>query len=458
MILRLFILYSPACKWGAYSVCLCKRFLGQDMTHILKLWTILGLLLPGLALGQEFWTVSGFASLGAGRIQDDNLEFMDYNSERWSFEGDSVLGLQLDLNLAERLSLVTQVVSRGYHWDNTSEFEPELDWFFLRYQLNANWRARVGRMRTPLYLYSETLDVGYSYAWARPPMDVYSPLTSPFANFDGADLVYLSDWDDYSLDIQLLAGKMRRGRDSMTIDVDPMLGGNITLQNEDLSLRYGLLMMNTDIRLGAYDRVENYYQLAGSAIAAFIGVDISQQFDAISNGFSADNNWFAYQSLGMRWSPGRFTTIAEVFDNHNTDNQYDHKARGGYLSLLYQLPPFTPYVVAGYYDSKFGKDALAAVNSTYAFWPANQTLPLLQVQVDTLDQLRQLTVDYIDSLNYTQKTWTLGIRYDLMSNVALKAEWQYFDVTAGKGGLLVWTAPEVTDHTSMTTFVIDVVF
>ncbi len=417
-----------------------------------------GLLLSGSTLAQDSWTLSGFASLGAGRIQDDNLEFMDYSAERWSFEGDSVIGAQLNWDLADRLSLVTQVVSRGFNWDDTSEFEPELDWFFLRYQLDTHWRTRIGRMRTPLYLYSETLDVGYSYVWARPPIDAYPPLSFPFSNFDGADLVYMGDWGDFGLDIQLLAGKMQRSRDAMEITVDPLLGGNITLQSQTLTFRYALFMMCNDVRTGDIDYITESYRSAATIISALSGTDISGPFNTIAESLNAENNWYLFQSAGLRWSPDRFTATAEMFDMYNTDDQYTLNARGSYLSLQYHLEPVTPYFVAGRYKSEFARDALQALKESYAIWPAHQEFPSIQQQVDDFDLLRQLTADFINADNYTQQTWTLGARYDVRTNVALKAEWQYIDIVKGKGGHLIWTSPDVPDHTSMATLILDVVF
>ena len=120
-------------------------------------------LTTGTAWADDAWRLSGFASLGAGKIQDDELSYLGYDDE-WSYKGDSVLGLQLSGDIAERLSFNIQALARGVNFEG-DEFKPELEWMFLRYQLNSNWRLRAGRMRTPHYLYSETLDVGYSYVW-----------------------------------------------------------------------------------------------------------------------------------------------------------------------------------------------------------------------------------------------------------------------------------------------------
>lgn len=427
---------------------MCKRTMNKDMFKRLFATFIVWLMLAPSQAWSD-WALSGYASIGAGRLQDKNMEFQDYTSDEWNFEGDSVLGLQLNLDLAERLSLTAQVVSRGHHWDDTEPFEPELDWLFLSYQLNDHWRTRFGRMRTPLFFYSETIDVGYSYVWARPPTDVYAPVTLPFSNFDGADLFYVSTLGDFDMDVQLLTGTMERSRQGLEIDVEPLVGGNISLHHNDITLRYGLLMMNTSVRIKTFDELAQLFQLAGTLI--------DPVFEEIPNEFSDQKNWYRHQSLAMRWSPGNFSTTGEAFEIINTEDGYTNDTRGWYLSFQYSFHPVTPYLVAGWHKNRFAASALDLVEESYDVWPEGQTIPFVQQQVDLLDSARSIIVREINGNSFEQYTWTLGLRYDIHSNVALKAEWQYFDFASGSSQIVV-RSPDHPDHTSMTTFILDVVF
>ena len=128
----------------------------------LRLFLFALLWLPLSAFAGDNWQFSGFGSLSMARLSDDNLTFLDYDNKKWRYEGDTVLGLQLTGNLMDRLSLTAQVVSRGYDEYDPDSFEPQLEWLFLAYQLDSQWRVRLGRMRTPHYMYSETIDVGYT--------------------------------------------------------------------------------------------------------------------------------------------------------------------------------------------------------------------------------------------------------------------------------------------------------
>lgn len=408
---------------------------------VLRLILLTALLLPPMAHATDDWTLSGFASLGAGRISRDKISYMDYTSEKWSFRSDSVLGLHVTGDLADRLSLTAQAVSRGFSWDDTKSFEPELDWLFLRYQLSSEWRLRAGRMRTPHYLFSDSIEVGYSYAWVRPPVDVYAPILSPFSNFDGLDLTYITDWNDMAIDIQLLGGYMKRSREVIEIKVEPTLGGNISLQQGDFLLRYGLMYNRTDIQVSSYSEATAIYQQAGS---------IDPVFNRIAHTLSADNNWYRYQTLGLRWEHQALTLLGEVFDIRNTDDGYTNNADGWYLSAQYRIGRFTPYLVAGAFRDDFNQKTLDFIVTSYNVIPAGFNAEL--------DDLRDLSVQAISGLTYKQNSWTAGLRYDLLSNLALKAEYQWFEFRNGTSGQFAQETRNPPDSSAMVTFAVDVVF
>lgn len=178
------------------------------MRYLLICLLLTVLTTPAQAL--DDWDWSGFASVGGGKVNRDKLTFMDYDDD-WSFDSDSVIGLQAQGKLFQHLSFTTQITAQGFHANDTDKYQPEIDWMFLSYQWSPSLRMRLGRMRTPHYLYSETVDAGYSYPWARPPAEVYTFFLSPLYNFDGIDLSWNTDVGDLELDIQIIAGSMGGG-------------------------------------------------------------------------------------------------------------------------------------------------------------------------------------------------------------------------------------------------------
>ncbi|MGC1507349.1 hypothetical protein [Ketobacter sp.] len=408
------------------------------LTTLLLTWV-----LSPTASAQDSWRFSGFASLAAGRLDHSGLTYSNYDNEKWRFDGDTVLGLQLSGNLAERLTLTMQAVSRAHSFDDQEPFEPQLDWLFLAYQLNANWRLRAGRLRTPHYLYSETLDVGYSYVWARPPIDVYANVLAPFSNFDGADITYLMDYNETSIDLQFLAGTMRRSLDAIKIEVKPVVGGNIKIQNGPYTLRYSLLYDQSDIRLnGPRPSDPAFRQLAAS----------NAQLGFILDSLESEDAWYRYQSLGLRWEQDEYAVLGEVFDIKNTDEGYSNDAHGWYISAQKRFGDLTPYLVRGGFTNELNKEAFQVLKSTYATIPPG--IPGLQV----LDRVRDRVGRYLQLSNYRQNTWTFGVRWDFYSDLALKAEWQRLDFSDGTSGQILPTNEAPPSHTVLTTISLDWVF
>ena len=409
----------------------------------LRLFLFALLWLPLSAFAGDNWQFSGFGSLSMARLSDDNLTFLDYDNKKWRYEGDTVLGLQLTGNLMDRLSLTAQVVSRGYDEYDPDSFEPQLEWLFLAYQLDSQWRVRLGRMRTPHYMYSETIDVGYTYIWARPPIDVYATIMSPFSHFDGADIQYLTTFNDMELDIRLFGGHINKTRPTGEIEIEPMIGTDLRLQKGNYGLHYSLM----------YDRI-NVYRDYGEAFTTALDqiITFAPEFQAVKDGTFAKQNWYVYQALGLTWNGNRLSLNSEIFDIRNTDNGYTNDAHGGYLSAHTNLGSFTPYVVSGYFLNDFNPNALNVSENSLEQTPVG--IPGLEA----FDQLRVLTRDHIIRSNFGQRTWTLGVRYDAFSNVALKAEWQRFDFTAGNSGQFTRTNNEAPGHIRLVTFIIDVVF
>jgi len=65
----------------------------------------------------------------------------------------------------------------------------------LSYEINDSTQINAGKLRIPFYRYSDFLDVGYAYPWARPPQTVYNLV---FSTFDGLSIVNnhtIGDWD-----------------------------------------------------------------------------------------------------------------------------------------------------------------------------------------------------------------------------------------------------------------------
>ncbi len=121
---------------------------------------------------------SGVNPVGSNGIGDD-----------WSLRPDLIFGFQTNYQIEDRASVVLQLKAEG-----NDDMDINAEWAYFRYELMPDLYVRVGRLRIPYYLYSESLDVGYTYPWVRPPIELY---LTEFSHHEGVDLQWnflLNNW------------------------------------------------------------------------------------------------------------------------------------------------------------------------------------------------------------------------------------------------------------------------
>lgn len=401
---------------------------------------LLGLSLPGH--GATEWNWSGFASFGGGQLNRDDLHFIDYDND-WSVNSDTVAGLQLQANLTERWAFTTQIVAEGYYWDDTQDFTPQLDWLFLSHALRPDLRLRLGRMRSPHYLFSETLNVGYSYPWVRPPADVYAFVLAPFSTFDGLDLTWNTDLQGTELDIQILGGVNEGEFAGLDIDVTPLIGANLTLHRDTWLLRYGLLLHNSDI--------DNAGGRTGKAAMQQLAA-IDPLFTEVADAFTSKDDWYQYHALGGEWDLGNWTLLGEGFRIVSAGEGFSNDNRGWYLSVQYHWDRLSPYLVAGHYLNCLNEHEIALLENSFTTYPPGSLGP-------AVDQLRYGTLQRFRDFYAEERTWTLGLRFDALANLSIKGEIEYFDFIGGSTGHMIPSPGAARPNDAMlTSIIIDLVF
>lgn len=152
---------------------------------------------------QSLFELSGFASLVGSKVltknnsnQSDNFDAM---GREFTMRDLSLLGLRGDFNLENKLSVTAQAVIYG-----DDNYKPRFDWIFASYELSENWQVSLGRMRTPLFMYSAYQDVSYATPWLSPPYSVYG--IPKLMSFDGIKLRHQTLLGTWSSDMQLWYG------------------------------------------------------------------------------------------------------------------------------------------------------------------------------------------------------------------------------------------------------------
>ena len=143
--------------------------------------------------------INGFANLIGGMTLDEDESVYDYDSD-FNFNPASVFGLQVRGDVSDKLSATAQLVGRG-----SDDYDADFEWAYMTYMLNNNVNISAGRLRMPLFKYSASLDIGYSYHWLTPPDAIYG---IDFNNIDGVRLDYSTYSGDWEYGAQLTAGRV----------------------------------------------------------------------------------------------------------------------------------------------------------------------------------------------------------------------------------------------------------
>ena len=169
---------------------------------------------PTFALEQGEYRFNGFGTLGIthlGGESDLDYGIQGQTNDGWRGDQLSKLAVQLQYGITDTLSFTGQLATKPTQ-DSWKVGPANL---YLAWQANDNLTLRGGRLGTPIYMYSETLNVGFSYPWLRLPEEVYSLVQ--LANHDGADLLYNRSTALGTLSFQV-AGGQAIGREQYALD------------------------------------------------------------------------------------------------------------------------------------------------------------------------------------------------------------------------------------------------
>lgn len=403
---------------------------------------VTALSIPQICLADLAVEFSGFGSIGAGKIFNDNGYFADYD-ESWSFNTDSVVGLQADITTSNGWSLTSQVVARGFDYeDPESHYEPKFELLFLAYQADDNLRLRAGLIRTPFFLYSDAIEVGYAYPWVRPPIDVYTTASQTLTHMKGMDTTFYQTWGDAVVEWRLAYGyqetQYHMPEVEYTLELDPLMGSILTVDWNNLQFRYALYRASQSL-------FDPRLELAETFFRGFSQTD--PIFDDIADSVGSDNLIHYYHMLGVQQDFDSWTVTSEALYVPAPDEQLSLKQTGIYLSLAKQIGKYSPYVSASYYKAK---------PSRFMFKQLDQSETVIAPgQNPVLDFVRHQTRDAYDSLDFGNTRYALGMRYDVNENIDIKSEIEYYSLKYVSDPVFTQEYPT---HQLMLSFVLDWVF
>jgi hypothetical protein len=101
-----------------------------------------------------------------------------------TFETDTRFGLQISSDVSENMSVVAQLLARA----RSANFNAIVEWAYADYEFTDWLSLRAGKIKQPVYLVNDYVEVGYAYPWIRPPVEVYY-LNNPLNTVNGAELL-----------------------------------------------------------------------------------------------------------------------------------------------------------------------------------------------------------------------------------------------------------------------------
>jgi hypothetical protein len=395
----------------------------------LAAWTWL---LPAHAESGD-WRLSGYATLGHTELRSDTGRTFARDltqSQPRGWEVDSRVGLQLDGALSSSLGVTAQAVLRPHRAGVPTA--QSLEWAFLHWSPQPEWRLRLGRTSPDLFLYADVRSVGIAYPWVRLSQEFYAWM--PLQSVDGIDLTRSWTQGDASWRLKLGFGHGQArvfAQDSGTpgdahIDAVRLL----TLTRETPTQRLKFSYMRTTVDLGrapvlvTLDR--SLRQLIGQTQPLL--PTLAAEAERLRLGLSLRSR-SQYLALGGQQDFGDWQLTGEWSRTWGDARQANGQRH--YLSLARRFDTLTPFAVIG--RSRMLDPKLPAPLG----WQA-QLAPLVGPALAA--QATALGVGATRAGNLgrgDQRSVGVGLRWDFMPTLALKGQWDRVSVSGD--GRSLWS-------------------
>jgi len=382
-----------------------------------------------IAAEEERLRMNGFITAGVA-MADDPLGTAYNFDDRPNFNGDSKIGMQFDYRLDDRADVTIQLVARSRDEDS---WNVDAEWAYIGYKVTDDLKLRMGKLRVPFYMYSETLDVGYSYPWVRPPTEVYNTI---FNSYNGADALYKFRTGSVNHLLQFFVSGSA-STDNRTGNVDTLqdlnlrdlYGVNLTSDWGDFTWRLmastisieGEAGIRTDSQFASFTAIPNIPHLGLPAESIIAAAEVDSCDRDITGIFCAPGGYLRneiedtvdYYSTGAQYDNGSLFVLGEIALLRTEKGQLFSNEDQGYVTAGYRFGDFVPYYTYGRVYSKEGTDSAQRSNS-------------------------------------------LGLRYGLTPSVAAKFEWNHFYDFENNGNFA--SSLSLGSSADLYTFTLDAVF
>ena len=345
--------------------------------------------------------INGFANLIGGITLDEDEAVYGYDSD-FSFDPASVFGLQVRGEVSDKLSATAQIVGRG-----SDDYDASFEWAYMTYVLSSNSSISAGRVRLPLFKYSASLDVGYSYHWLTPPDSVYGVLIN---NMDGVRYDYSNYSGDWEYGVQVFGGRSQSG----TLEADKLVGVSFEAARDWFSVRS--IYARTEFT-GQNDGLSTLTDAIGNFSAVVPSVT------SLSNSFLLNEDSAGFFELAVAvdkydWFIGAEYTHIDIDDSPFASDD------AWYITAGMRFGKFTPHITYEHKESD-ANDVLKHLNGIPSSISTGDA-----VTDATWATLYQTFAGIASSQEEDRSAVTAGLRYDVEPGFAVKSEvtWYTDDV------------------------------
>jgi hypothetical protein len=367
--------------------------------------------------GTPWLSFSAFGTLDEVHSSQDKADFTSNvfqlngagYTRSWSAVVDSLVGAQLTANFLSNLSAVVQVIAEQNY---NGTFTPHIEWANLKYQFTPDLSVRAGRSVLPTFLFSDTRKVGYTYPWARPPVEVYGLL--PLTSSDGVDFSERLHGGNLSNTLQGNFGQssVQNENGGGTASTKGSYGFSDTTEYESFTLR--LSYQHTRLFIAGVPFLDEFRLFGPPGIA-------------IADEYESNPKNVVIEVIGASYDPGHWFVMSEW--GHTKANSFVGDKSGWYASGGYRAAQFTPYVTYA--------EASATSNSD----PGLALTGLPSAQVGFAAALNAGLNTLLQKAIPEQRTLTAGARWDFMKNLDLKLQVDHTRLDADSFGTLTNVQP-----------------
>jgi len=291
---------------------------------------------PGLVLADtdSNFKLSGFGTLGYSCFSADHADFVlnlqpkgPGRTDQCTTNLDSLLAVQVDVNINEQLEAGLQVTS-DYNADRSHE--PEFTMAQLRWAVTHNTMLRFGRNHNPAFIHSDTRNVRFAMPWTRPPLEVYG--LSPVYIQDGIELLHEKNIGDWWMEMHFSITESNfenpRSNASGTdeVDVVDQYYAGLTLEKESMLLKatYGQGKVTTS-----------------SPLLDFVLASLTDQ--SLISDMALQDDMYQLATVGLQYQTPDWLFVVE-YGYRQVENSFFRDMQGAYLTIGRHFDKWMPYV------------------------------------------------------------------------------------------------------------------